>query len=269
MIKIPCSLPILTLNAKTSLERLLPVVVPFIEDVYIMDGNSTDGTVECAESFGVRVERQFDTDASNQRIENFADMRFRLWSKAKFRWLFILDADELPGPGLLDRVREIVATNDVMKVHSFERKACLPNGDVVTHAFMYPDLYIRVFNLDSGITLAKRAMHERFILPDTVREQVHQESVLSGWPLVSEMRSKINRYIPRDLEGFHGSSVWRIVRWGVVYNFKSFLGQAWRAIRAWIFYVWTGGILLPWPYTRLMLMYRLRMMLGCMRLLIL
>ena len=53
--KIPCSVPILTLNAKAHLETLLPQVTALFDDVYILDGNSTDGTREYAASLGARV----------------------------------------------------------------------------------------------------------------------------------------------------------------------------------------------------------------------
>lgn len=265
MNKIPCSLPILTLNAKASLERLLPRVLPFIDDVYIMDGNSTDGTQEYARSLGVRVEKQFDTDAPNQRIENFTAMRLRLWSKAKYRWLFILDADELPGPGLIDQVCQIVAKNDINTAHAFERHIVLPDERVVTHAFTYPDLYIRVFNLDSGVTLVNRALHERFVIPAHVREIPHKEGVLSGWPSLADMKVKMERYLERDLSSFAGASKARLARWGVYYNLKSFIGQSLKAIIAWTKAVFTGGVALPGAYTWLMLRYRLRMAAACLR----
>lgn len=253
--KIPCSVPILTLNAKVGLERLLPIIVPRIEDVYIMDGNSTDGTQEYARSLGVRVERQFDTDEPNQRITDFHAMRMRLWSKAERDWLFILDADEYPTPELIDRVAEIVAKNKPMEAHRFCRLAKLPDGRVVKHAFFYPELYIRLFNKKAGLTLAKRAAHERFIVPAGVMEIDHAEALIAPWLPAGVMWKKMMRYISLEAENIQDTWTY-LLRWIILFNLRSVIGQLLRALRAWLVALIRRETVLPWRYTFVMIGYR-------------
>lgn len=253
--KIPCSVPILTLNCTPALERMLPVLVPVIEDVYILDGNSTDDTQAYAQSLGVRIEKQFDTDEPNQRITDFYAMRMRLWSKAKTDWLFLLDADEIPTPELIERVREIVADNNPMVVHRFRRIARLPDGRIVKHAFFYPDLYIRLFNTRSGATLAKRAVHERFVLPEGIEEVDHEEALIAPWPTPQKMWEKSKRYVSMEMENIQPT--WGYLwRWVIVYNLRSAIGQSFRVLACY----WRGlmrhEIVLPWSYNIRMIGYR-------------
>ena len=59
--KIPASVGILTLNSAKEIPRAFESIKDF-DDIYICDGNSTDGTQDIARSFGARIVKQFDTD---------------------------------------------------------------------------------------------------------------------------------------------------------------------------------------------------------------
>ncbi|MBU2613206.1 glycosyltransferase [Patescibacteria group bacterium] len=260
MEKIVCSVPILTLNAKAHLERLLPLVVPFFDDVFIMDGNSTDGTQEFARSLGVRVERQFETDEPDQRITDFRAMRLRLWSKARHDWLFLLDADEEPRPEAIDLVRRVVEENETSRAHRVLRLVRLPDGRVVKHALFYPFWYPNLFSLKSGVTLAERAVHERLVFPEGVTVVDDQVAIIDPQPSAREWRARQLQYLPLEAASMSDASWAYLWRWVIVYNLRSFLGQCLRAVRATI----TGWVRhetsLPWSYNVVFLEYRLQSM---------
>lgn len=261
MERIPCSVPILTLNAREHLMRLLPILNRAFDDVYLVDGNSTDGTIEYAQSLGIRVERQFDHRIPDSRISDYTAARLRSWSFAKHAWIFLVDADETPTPELIARVRDIVATDAHDAAHTFPRLVRLPDGRMVQHAFFYPEyVMIRLLRRDVGITLSRdRRVHERFVLPEGMREFRHPEALVHAWPPPDAFREKLKYYASLEYEGWSGNARHRL-RWVVWYNLRSAAGQTVRAMRAWVIGTWHHETVLPWAYTWPMIAYRFHAM---------
>lgn len=255
MEKIPCSIPILTLNAKPHLERLLPSLVEAFDDVYVMDGNSTDGTQDCARSLGVRIERQFETDEPNRRITDFGAMRMRLWSKAKHDWLFILDSDEEILPELINRVRGLVAEDARETAYTFPVLTRLPDRRIVLHALYYPFRYIRLFRRSSGITLGGRAVHERFFVPDRVRVIDCTEPVIEPQPSAREWGARQRRYLPlaaMNIPSTRWGFYWRWIFW---YHLRSIAGQFLKAVAATVNGWRLRETSLPWSYNLIFFHY--------------
>ena len=93
MQKIPCSVPILTLNAEKNLDQCLASLVDF-EDVFIVDGNSTDRTHEIAKKYGRPIYKQVDSDEPNVRIKDFSAVRKRAYRRIKSDLRLDLDSEE-------------------------------------------------------------------------------------------------------------------------------------------------------------------------------
>lgn len=258
--KIPCSVGVLTLNSKRQLERLLPVIVPVFDDVYIMDGNSTDGTQDYARSMGVRVEKQFDTDEPNRRIKDFRAMRLALWSKGRHDWRFLVDADEIPTPEVMDLARRVVAENDAKTAHTVRRLTQLPDGRVVLHALFYPYRYPNIFAHSSGVTLGERAVHERLVFPSDVTLADHEEAILDPQPPAAEWRKRQMKYLALEAQSVASTSWSHLFRWIIWYNLRSFFGQLLRAVTSSLVGMLRGETALPWSYNLIFLEYRLRSM---------
>ncbi len=256
MKKLPCSAPLLTLNSYEGLVKLLPFLVEHFEDVYILDGNSTDGTLELARSLGVRIEKQFETTEPNQRITDFRAMRLRLWSLAKFDWLFILDSDELVTPECLKVVEDVIKHDKKGEAHSFCLCMQRADGPVVEEAFFYPNRCIRLFRGSDGISLANRKLHERFVVPEGVRTVLHDEAITSIWLPPKAYLQKTLRYLKIESEGHFPPTVWYWLRWIVYYNIRSFFGQFARAIYTYARAVFYRRVALPLPYAAMLLGYR-------------
>ena len=259
--KIPCSVPILTLNVKEHLERLLPILREAFDDVFIVDGNSTDGTIEVAQSFGVRVERQVETDEPNVRISDFTAARLRSWSFARHEWMFLIDSDETPTPELLTCIQRLVAANTVHTAYRFRRLVRLPDSRVVTHAFFYPEYtMVRLFNRRSGITLVPgRQVHERFVIPSDVNVVTKDEVLLHAWPNAHAFRKKLDHYVTLEYQDMKGGVI-PLLRWALWYQMRSAVGQSFRAVMTWSRGRLRGEIVLPWTYTFPMIAYRFRTM---------
>ncbi|MEN9558287.1 MAG: hypothetical protein RL141_656 [Candidatus Parcubacteria bacterium] len=256
--RVSCSVPILTLNVRPFLERLLPVLLASFDDVYVVDGNSTDGTVEFAQSLGVRVERQSDSTTPNKRITDFTAARLHSWSFARHDWIFLVDADEMPSEDLLLRVAEIVRADRRAAAHRFRRLAALPNGRVIQHAFFYPeDTMVRLFCRSSGVTLTQdRRVHERFVLPAGIAEVRHTEAFIHQLEPPALFAEKMRRYAVLEAREDAPHTIASVWRWMVWYNLRSGLGQSMRAVRASLRGMMRNETVLPWGYTLPMLAYR-------------
>jgi len=258
MAKIKCSLPILTLNAKKSLERLLPLIVPEFDDVFLMDGNSTDGTREYAQGLGVRVVPQYETDEQNVRIKDFYEVRMRSWALAKHDWIFVIDADEGPTPELLRLIRSVVTSNQTKTVLRVRRYPELSNGTVIRHTPFYRAHFVRLFTLSSGVTLIPRKVHERFIIPPDVAVVDCEEAIICPEPSAEALRRRSARYLAIEAEQLEDTSLWYLFRWVIVYNIKSFFGQLLRVVIADIRNLIHHEPSLPWNYDAVFLEYQLR-----------
>ena len=97
---------ILTKNEQQDLPGCLESVA-WIDDIHVLDSQSTDNTLQIAETFGVKITvRAFDGYASQRN--------FGLQLPFKHQWVMILDADERITPSLVSEMNtfvQIAATN--------------------------------------------------------------------------------------------------------------------------------------------------------------
>lgn len=260
MSRLPCSVPILTLNVREHLTRLLPVLKDVFDDVFIVDGNSTDGTVEFARSLGLRVEQQSEDPTPNRRITDFTEARLRSWKRARHDWIFLVDADEVPTPELLTAVHEIVQAENINIAVRFQRLAQLPNGQIIKHALFYPEYtMVRLFHRGAGVTLAPgRKVHERFEIPSSVQSRQRPEAFVHRWPAPDVFRQKLAHYAAMEYDGWYGKGISDRFRWIIWYNLTSAASQCIRAIHAAIVGFVRREPVLPWAYTWPFIAYRFR-----------
>lgn len=159
---LPVSVGILTLNSAKDLPRTLQSVAAF-EDVYICDGNSTDGTQDIARQYGARIVRQVETDKPNQKITDFGATRTKCVNAAKYKWYFRLDSDEYLSTEAVEEIRAIVANpNPPCRVYKIPRKYVW-RGKIIDDTITYPNRQIRFFHRDTveGYT---KITHERVVV---------------------------------------------------------------------------------------------------------
>jgi hypothetical protein len=91
---------IIAANEARNLEDLLPRL-DWVDEIVVVDGGSSDRTARVARSHGARVRwRPFDT---------FAGQRNAALQSAAGDWVFSIDADERPTPGLGREIRRRIA----------------------------------------------------------------------------------------------------------------------------------------------------------------
>lgn len=165
--KIPASVGILTLNNAKELPRTLESVRDFA-DVYICDGNSTDGTHDIARRFGARVIKQVETDEPSVRITDFGATRTRCVNAGLYDWHIRVDSDEELSPEAVPEIRRIVADpKPEFLVYKMPRKYKL-RGRIIDLATTYPNRQMRFFNR-RGIDGYTKITHERVVVKPGVK----------------------------------------------------------------------------------------------------
>ncbi|MBI2099172.1 glycosyltransferase family 2 protein [Candidatus Uhrbacteria bacterium] len=195
--KIPCTACILTLNSGKTLERCLSGLVEF-DEIVVMDGNSTDNTLEIAGKYGAAIYPQTETKEKNVKITNFIEVRNRLFSLPKNDWVFAVDSDEYVTPELVTAIRGIVSRNNILDAALVNRKTVI--GDkVIEYAFFYPDMPLRVWNRKGGIYYKSgggaKKVHEKPFFPDGINKIYLQEAIMSPWEDWESCLRKDNYYL--------------------------------------------------------------------------
>lgn len=254
--KIACSVPILTLNSREKLANTLPSLSRLFDDVFLVDGNSTDGTQDLAYSLGIRVEKQFDTNEPNKRITDFPKARMTSWERCQHDWLLVLDADEVLTPECIEMIREVVIRDNRDEVHWVRRYPVMPDGAVIKNSPFYNTHYFRLFARSRGIQIADRLVHERFLAPKGIRHVYHDEAILCPEPSPDAIAKRARHYAVLEgkaVKKFDWYTVWR---WVIFYNIRSFFGQFLRVITSDVRGRLKSEPVLPWRYNLVFLRYR-------------
>jgi glycosyltransferase involved in cell wall biosynthesis len=202
MQKIPCSIPILTLNSEKHLRQCLESVKDF-DDAFLVDGNSTDKTLEIAKEFGVKVYKQVETDEPNVEIKNFSEVRRKAFNLTQHDWIFDLDSDEYLTPELIQKISEIISEEEknINNIYNVPKKYVV-RGRVIDHAFNYPSYNYRLYNKKSGAEYKRsKLVHEQLNFPDTAKVVNTKEFLCSHLPdSYKEIKEKDDYYLSLALD---------------------------------------------------------------------
>lgn len=161
---VPCTVAILTHNSAKTLPRALESVGDF-SDIIVCDGNSTDGTLEIARSYGARILKQDPRFLNSEgRIQNFSGVRNQSLEAAVFDWFFFLDSDEYIGIDLHNDIARVVLEEPcaywIPRIYEH-------NGRHIECSVAYPSQQMRLFNKRVTMKFIKE-VHERIeLLPHT------------------------------------------------------------------------------------------------------
>lgn len=195
--KISCSVQVLTLNSAKTLEKCLESVKEFAE-IIILDGNSTDNTIEIAKRYTDKIYPQADTNEKNIRITDFGAVRNRGLRFARHDWFLFIDSDECLSTEAAEEIREIICRGKENEyfVYNVPRMYVL-DGVVLEH--MRPAYQARFFYLPAVEGFIKK-VHER-VRPKNgceIGALKHPEYV----PLedIAVLKKKWSRYIDLQLQ---------------------------------------------------------------------
>ena len=137
---IPISVHILTYNSGETLENAL-MSIKDCEEILVIDGGSTDNTLDIASKYNAKVISQETTG----KITDFSSVRNLALANASKDWIFALDSDEVATEEILESMKEAVIKNEIAAFYVI-RKYVLNDGRVVDFASTYPNKRLYFFH---------------------------------------------------------------------------------------------------------------------------
>lgn len=231
-LKIPCSVEILTRNSALTLERCLESVKDFAE-IIILDGNSTDETLEIAGKYGCRIYKQYETSEPEIRIKNYAEVRNKGLELANYDWFMYIDADEYLSVEAAEEIRSVVENPQPEFFVWWQPRKYVLDGKIIDCATTYPNQQIRFFH--------KKAV-KQFIKP--IHEKIEvlagkSAGALKSFELIpleelTSLQEKWQGYLNLEKERLVGLSRSKIIL-GMLYTLKTILIFLFRLIKNFIF----------------------------------
>jgi glycosyltransferase involved in cell wall biosynthesis len=131
---------IITLNEEKNIDRCLKSLENIVDEIIIVDSNSTDNTIKIASQYGAKIFQQEWLGYSKQK--NYAN------SLAQNEYILSLDADEALSTELSNSILNL-KTVGFNGAYSFNR---LNNycGKWIKHTAWYPDKKLRIWNKNEG-----------------------------------------------------------------------------------------------------------------------
>jgi glycosyltransferase involved in cell wall biosynthesis len=193
--KVPVSVIIPTLNEEKNLRRAIESIL-WADEIFVVDSQSTDRTIEIAEELGAKV-IQFSFNGIWPKKKNWALENLPY----KHEWVFILDADEEMPESAKDEFLKICSNPDEKKSGYFINRRFMFMGTWLKHAY-YPNWNLRLFkhrlgryeqltneNTHSG----DNEVHEHVIVSGSTG-QLKSEMLHYAFPTTDVFIEKHNRY---------------------------------------------------------------------------
>lgn len=143
------SLCMIVLNEEKFLKRSLSNVSPYVDEIIIVDGGSTDKTLAIAKAFNARI-------VSSPWKEDFAQQRNIGLKLASKDWILVIDADEVYEKKLLEGLQALSRNNIEVDAFAFPRKNYIDGKQTSA----YPDRQTRFFKNSKKIRY-QRKVHEQ------------------------------------------------------------------------------------------------------------
>lgn len=188
------SLIINTKDEASNIRECIASARGLVDEVVVVDMNSKDDTVDIARKLGART---FEVEDYGyvEPVRNFAI------SKAIYKWVLLLDADERIGKSLSGKILKIVAENkyDVVRI---PRKNILL-GKWIRHSGWWPDMVAKLFK--KSFVFWPKKIHAEPKCSGRVLTLTPTESnsiLHKNCTTVAEFVDKINKYTSFE-KGFH------------------------------------------------------------------
>jgi glycosyltransferase involved in cell wall biosynthesis len=189
------SLVIPTFNEEKNIRIPLDSAYDIVDEVLIIDGGSSDKTVEIAKSYGSKIKV-----LSVDNPINFLQNKERGIKYANFEWILQLDADEALTKELKNEIKELISDNNEATKSTAGYYIPRKNwflGQFLMKGGVYPDAVLRLYK--------KQGAH--FALRD-----VHENVIVEG--ATSHTKNAIEHYADPDFERY-------LTRWNRYTTFES------------------------------------------------
>ncbi len=177
------SVIIITLNEAANMEACLNSVA-FADEIVVVDGGSTDATVELARKMGAKV-------VDFPDWPGFGPQKNRALNLAQCDWVLSLDADERVSPELASQIRTALQSSDA-DAYEIPRltQFC---GQWIHHCGWSPDRVLRLFKRDVA-RFSEDLVHERVLLRRGASGMLQAPLLHYSYPTPSHYWRKLEKY---------------------------------------------------------------------------
>lgn len=179
------SVALATFNEERCLADCLNSVKEIADEIVVVDGSSSDKTVEVAKSFGAKV---IVTD--NKPI--FHINKQQAIDECRGEWILQLDADEVVTSELAKEIKEVVDQNAVSPVAYWIKRRKMFLGCWMKKGGQYPDPVIRLFKKGKA-HLPCKSVHEQMVVGGEI-DWLKNDLIHLPTPSFSVYITKDNRY---------------------------------------------------------------------------
>lgn len=188
------SVVLATFNEEANIRRCLESVLDISEEIIIVDGTSTDRTVEISISLGAKV-------TVTENLANFHINKQIAIDMATKDWVLQLDADEIVSEALAREIKEILESPRKENGFWIPRKNFFL-GRFLMKGGQYPDYTVRLYKNGKG-RLPQKDVHEQAVVEGKVG---HLKNPLIHYPYKSfsdyiEKWSRYNKLIATQIKG--------------------------------------------------------------------
>lgn len=154
------SVAIATFTEEENLRKCLDAIKDWVSEIVVVDGSSTDKTVEIAEKYGAKVIKTTNKPMFHINKQMAIDA-------ATGDWILQLDADEQVTPGLKDEIiKAISLQSSVISGYWIPRKNWFL-GRFLMKGGQYPDYTLRLYRRGKG-RLPCESVHEQAVVDGKV-----------------------------------------------------------------------------------------------------
>ena len=158
MDKFDLSVIVLTRNEEENIEACLKSC-SFAKEMLVIDDDSSDRTVQIAESLGAKVlHRSMNGDFGAQKTYGV--------NNATYPWVLIVDADERVTPEMVQQVK-LCVEKDEFCCYAVQRENRFHSGKA-THGVLRPDWVVRL--VPKKQTKVEGQVHEKIVSPCPIKK---------------------------------------------------------------------------------------------------
>ena len=145
---------VITRNEAHNLHDCLQSMQGLVDEIVVVDSQSTDATVSIAQQHGAKISQPADWPG-------FGPQKNRALDLATCEWVLSIDADERVTPELAAEIKQVLQARDASVAYKLPRLSSYC-GKFIHHSGWQPDYVLRVFKRGSA-KFSDDLVHERVV----------------------------------------------------------------------------------------------------------
>lgn len=180
---------IITYNEEKRIEDCLKSLLPFCDEIILVDSFSTDLTLEIASKYTSKIfQRKFDTYVTQKDYAT---------SLAENKWVFWIDADERVSDDLIQAILQLKTDGFKADGYMINRLSYYING-FYKYGGWYPDAKVRLFNKNYG-NWGGEDPHDKIIMKSGARiGKIGKDVIHFSYRDLDHQIEKMNQFSSRS-----------------------------------------------------------------------